>query len=210
MAVVKGPLFSLEASGTVGGAVVYSKWKGRDYVRRHVVPANPRSVGQLSVRAMMQFLTQWWDSLSDADQLSWDTPAAVTNISPFNAYVAYNLTKWGLNDTPSKAYPAAEVGEPGTLKDHDATAGVRSITVQAESLDHQDMWGVLVYRSLTTGLTGTRNQLVHVIPANVAAVHSWLDSPLPPAIEQFYKFRSFSHDSRFSALSIEVSATPTA
>jgi len=40
---VTGPLYSQDASGTIGKAIVFSKWKGRNYVRKHVKPANPQS-----------------------------------------------------------------------------------------------------------------------------------------------------------------------
>jgi hypothetical protein len=50
MAKTTGPLFSLEASGTVGNTVVYSQWKGVNYVRRRVVPANPYEALQVVAR----------------------------------------------------------------------------------------------------------------------------------------------------------------
>lgn len=50
MAKVSGPLMSMDASGKFGGAIVFSKWKGRNVVRQLVVPANPNSAGQESAR----------------------------------------------------------------------------------------------------------------------------------------------------------------
>jgi hypothetical protein len=50
MAKTTGPLFSLDASGTVGGVVTYSQWKGRSYVRRHVIPLNPYEADQVAAR----------------------------------------------------------------------------------------------------------------------------------------------------------------
>ena len=38
-----GPALSLDASGTVGGILTFSKWKGRPYVRTRVIPSNPKS-----------------------------------------------------------------------------------------------------------------------------------------------------------------------
>lgn len=210
MAITKGPLFSLDASGTIGGAVVFSKWKGRNYARRHAVPSNPKSVGQLSVRAMMKFLTQFWVSMSANDQADWETRAAVTNISPFNAYVSYNMLRWGVNNSPSQLDPATEVATAGTIANEAATAGSRSILLSDEVTVLADNWGILVFRSLTTGLTGTRNQLVQVLPAVSAAVFTWLDFPLTPGTQQFYKFQAFSDDGVVGALGAEVDATPTA
>lgn len=210
MATVKGPLFSIDASGTVGGAVVFSKWKGRNYVRRHAVPANPKSGGQLSVRAMMKFLSQYWSSLSTSDKADWEPRASVTSISPFNAHVAYNMSRWGVNSPPTQLDPATEIATPGTIANEAATAGSRSIGLADEVTVLGDNWGILVFRSLTTGLTGTRNQLVHVIPAVSAAVFTWLDFPLTVGIEQFYKFQAIADDGIAGVLGAEVSATPTA
>lgn len=43
MAKTNGPLFSLDASGKFGGALVFSKWKGRPTVRQLVTPSNPKT-----------------------------------------------------------------------------------------------------------------------------------------------------------------------
>ena len=50
MAKVSGPLFSVDASGGYAGTVVFAKWKGRNYARQLVIPANPRSAGQEQAR----------------------------------------------------------------------------------------------------------------------------------------------------------------
>ena len=50
MAKVTAPLFSLEASGTIGKTVTYSRWHGRAYARRRVIPLNPQSTEQVEVR----------------------------------------------------------------------------------------------------------------------------------------------------------------
>lgn len=54
MALVKGPLFSLEASGSYGGALVFAKNKGRQYCRELVIPANPNSADQEAARNMVR------------------------------------------------------------------------------------------------------------------------------------------------------------
>lgn len=210
MATVKGPLFSVDASGTLAGTLVFTRWKGRNVVRRHAVPANPRSGGQLSVRAMMKFLSQSWVSLTAGEQADWDLRAAAENISPFNAFTSYDMTRWGLGSCPSKEHPALESDAAGTIANEAATAASRSILLEDEVTVLAQNWGILVFRSLTTGLTGTRNQLVQVIEAESAAVFTWLDFPLPVGVEQFYKFQAFSVEGKVGVLGAEVSATPTA
>lgn len=58
MAKTTGPLFSLEASGTVGHTVTYSTWKGRPYVRRRVIPLNPYEAVQVQNRNRMRAMAE--------------------------------------------------------------------------------------------------------------------------------------------------------
>jgi len=53
MAKVDGPLFSLEAKGKIGDAIVFFPWKGRHAVRRWLKPTNPRDIDQKLVRQKM-------------------------------------------------------------------------------------------------------------------------------------------------------------
>ena len=50
MAKTTGPLFSLEASGTIAKTITYSRWKGRPYTRVRVIPLNPYHVDQVAAR----------------------------------------------------------------------------------------------------------------------------------------------------------------
>lgn len=210
MAGVKGPLFSLDASGSIGDAIVFSKWKGRNYVRRHAIPSNPKSVGQVSVRAMMKFLSQYWDSLSDGDKADWETRAAATDISPFNAYVGYNTERWGRFAFPSKLDPATDTNTAGTILSPTAVAGSRSILLSVPISAAADNWGVVIHSSLTTSFTPSRNTARQIIPAESVDTFTWLDFPLTVGIEVFYRFESFSDDGVNDLLVGEESATPTA
>jgi len=210
MAGVKGPLFSLDASGSIGNALVYAKWKGRNYVRRHAIPSNPKSAGQVSVRAMLKFLTQYWDTLLAGEQADWDTRAAATDISPFNAFVSYNMLRWGRYATPSKEDPALEDDTPGTILSPTATAGSRSILLAVPISVAADNWGVIIHSDLTTGFTPTRNTARQALAAEATATFEWLDFPLTVGVEVFYRFESFSEKGSSTVLAGEQSATPTA
>jgi len=58
MAKSTAPLLSFSASGQIGQTQVYSKWKGRGYVRRHVIPGNPQTAEQTLTRNAFSFLQQ--------------------------------------------------------------------------------------------------------------------------------------------------------
>lgn len=56
MAKPTAPLLSFGASGQIGKTMVYGSWRGRSYVRRHVVPANPQSAEQTITRNAFSFM----------------------------------------------------------------------------------------------------------------------------------------------------------
>ncbi len=210
MAGVKGPLFSLDASGTVGDAIVYSKWKGRNYVRRHAIPANPKSVSQVSVRAMMRYLAQQWAGLSDGQQTDWETRAAATNISEFNAFTAYNMDRWGRFLCPSKLDPATHGGTPAITDTPTCVAGVRSIAVGFDVSTANDGWGALLFRGLTDYPTPARNTLLRVVPAEGAATYAFLDTDVTVGVEYWYVLQGFTDEGDFGVALNIGAATPTA
>lgn len=91
MARVKGPLFSLEASGSIAKTVVYSQWKGRNYVREHTIPYNPQTAPQVNVRTAMTLLVASWQGEAAPYQLEWETFGKQFNLSGFNSYVSRGM-----------------------------------------------------------------------------------------------------------------------
>lgn len=60
MSRITAPLLSFGASGAIAKTQVYSTWKGRPYVRRYVIPANPDTVEQQSTRNVFAWLQSVW------------------------------------------------------------------------------------------------------------------------------------------------------
>ena len=60
MARLGGPLFSLTAKGTIGKSITYADWKGIQYARTRVIPANPQSVEQTKTREVFRFLGDYY------------------------------------------------------------------------------------------------------------------------------------------------------
>lgn len=209
MVVVTGPMMSVDARGTFAGAAVFSHWKGRNTVRRHAVPANPNSVGQLSVRAMMKFLSQYWASLSSAEQTSWDDRAEAGRFSAFNAYVQFNMLRWGTNLNPRKDVDADMSDVAGVIGNEQATAGSRSALVQVEVTTLNQNWGILIYRGTTDAMGITRNELVQVIEGESAATFQWLDFPLTPNVAVYYRAKGFSEEGVSGNALDDFTCTPT-
>jgi len=116
MAKITAPLLSFGAGGTLAKTVVFSKWKGRPYVRQFVVPGNPKSAGQTLTRNAFAFSGQTWKVAGPLLQAPWDRFAVGQVITGRNhfmgRFVAENrpevdLLSWNMS-------PGAKGGLPPT------------------------------------------------------------------------------------------------
>ena len=116
MAKSEGPLLSLGASGTLAKTLVYSKWKGRPYVRRHVIPANPQSVAQSLTRNAFASANDIWKNMGSLGVAPWNRFAQGQVLAGRNKmmgdYVGDNrgevdLLSWNMS-------PGAKGGPPPT------------------------------------------------------------------------------------------------
>lgn len=203
---VVAPALSIEASGTLAGALVFSRWKGRPYARARVIPANPKSGGQTGMRSMLRFLATQWAGLAAGAKSSWETLAKALVISPFNAYIHVDLARWRDYKCPGQDATIAETGTQPTLGTLAATAGVRSITVTQPITAAADGWGICFFRSTTTGMTPTYDKLRWVGPICATADVVFVDSPLAPGT-YYYKIIPFTKEGLKGSASAEVSAT---
>lgn len=206
MAVVYAPLMSLDASGTIGKAITFSKWKGRNYVRKRVVPANPKSVLQVSTRAMMRFLSQAWTDVGSTPQGSWDEPAAAINVSPFNAYIKNNLQRWREFQPPAQTYPAPETGTEPVVTLDSATGGPSFVDVEFTVTTLNDVWGVILFRSPTGTFSTSRANAMRVIPITGTGTLVYTDSNLA-AGDYYYDARCFTEEGVLGAEEGEVTGT---
>ncbi|GAI75894.1 unnamed protein product, partial [marine sediment metagenome] len=105
MAKVKGPLFSLSAGGQLAKTLVYGDWKGIDWVRQYVIPANPKTADQQEQRGFFTAAISAWhvDGYTEEDVEAWNLYALAQKIaaSGFNMFVklkvlaAVAVKTWG-------------------------------------------------------------------------------------------------------------------
>jgi hypothetical protein len=202
-----GPLMSLDASGTVADAVTFAKWKGRNYARQRVIPANPQSPGQTSVRAMMRALSQAWTDLTDGNKATWSDRAKETNISPFNAFCSYNLARWRAFKAPTNQDPATEVGTPPTAPTTTVTAGVRENLLSIADGTTPPDWFWMIHRSTTTGFTPSFSTLVRVVP-KTATPTIYIDTGLETGIPYYYRICGTLNTGVKGAMEAEKTGTP--
>ncbi len=206
MARTKAPLFSLDASGKLGGSIVFSKWKGRTYVRALSIPANPKSGLQVGMRSSLRFVTQDFTNLTAAQKAAWDTLAAVTNITQLNAQVADNQVRTRVNDYLRRGPAEAAGTTPSAAITLVATAQPKSLVLSwvAGATAPEYVWGL--YRSITTGFTPDVSNLIRILPA---ATLTFTDFGLVTGQEEFYVIAGGNFDGERGPDSAEWSGTPT-
>jgi len=94
-------MFSVTASGTIGDAITFSNWKGLPYVRSRVIPANPQTASQVSIRGVMTDAVSSWQDVAQvpaASKLSWDYYASGTGMSGFNRFVKMYIENGALQE----------------------------------------------------------------------------------------------------------------
>lgn len=108
MAKTTAPALSFDAKGQIGKTMVYSRWRGIGYVRRHVVPANPRTAAQTTVRKTFALLREMWKLAGPLIKAPWDAFATGRPFTGMNKFVGENVRV--LN---GEADMDAFIGSPG-------------------------------------------------------------------------------------------------
>jgi len=89
MKVRYSPLIS-QASGSAG-PIVASRWKGINYFRERIIPANPKSADQITQRGNLARCVAWWHDLEEQLTDFVKSLAVGLPFSGFNAFTARNL-----------------------------------------------------------------------------------------------------------------------
>lgn len=208
MVKVNGPMMSMDASGKLADTIVFSKWKGRNYVRNRVIPANPKSGSQVGVRSMFAWLSKYWTLMSAENAATWDDLAAAAVISPFNSFMGHNQERWRNWQSPTPYYPARLGMERAAAPTITATGGVRQVTIAFSTATINENWGIAIMRSTTTGFTPALATVKHVANFWTNAGGSWVDTPLTVGT-YYYRFMTFDMGGEYSIIGAEQSATVT-
>lgn len=91
MAKTTAPALSFEAKGQIAKTMVYSRWRGVPYVRRHVVPANPNTLAQQSVRKTFALLREMYKLAGPLLRATWDSFAQGRPFTGMNKFVGENV-----------------------------------------------------------------------------------------------------------------------
>lgn len=205
MAATKAGLFSLDASGSLAGSIVFSRWKGRQYVRQLVTPANPKSGLQTGMRSVMRFLTQQYASLSAGNKALWATDALVDNITALNADVRFNQRRARQNLGVMTNSSEAAGTTPGAPTSPVATAAPKSVILTWVNSVTGTLNATFIFRSLTGTFTRDISNLVRVVPTSLL---TYTDPGLTTGIAQFYEIAHCNIGGILGTSTAEITATP--
>lgn len=90
MATTRAPLLSWSASGAIAKTQVYAEWKGRPYVRRYVVPANPDTAEQQLTRNTFRFLNKLYQYLPAGALAAWELYGENSRFTARNGWLKQN------------------------------------------------------------------------------------------------------------------------
>lgn len=80
-------IFGDQYSGQAGHAGVFAKWKGRQYRRMYVIPANPKTTMQMRVRGFFTSAVAMWHDWRSLQRLAFSYLATGLVMSGFNLLV---------------------------------------------------------------------------------------------------------------------------
>lgn len=184
MPILKGPLFSLTASGSLNRHAIYLNCKRGARLKRYAIPSNPRTPAQTSIRAMTRFLSQEWKRLFSYDfsleenQASWQKFADYWNVSPYHAYFRVNSLRWASFQPPLVRGDDAPPSPFFTNFSFSLSKTPSAVTIRIARAIPFSSFCILVFHGFGSPPTISRNSCIAVLHINF----SFFAPSLPAAI----------------------------
>lgn len=178
MVKLKGPGLGHGATGSLGDALIFSSSKGRPYVKKHARPKQPRTHGQMAMRAWMKFFSEQWAGIAAPLQDTWKERATRTNVSPFNAYQSFNLKQIADFKAPTMSWPPVPAGTQASFDNLHVFPGVRSCMIEVQVLQPRQGWGFDMYHVSGDLVYPVWSECIHVYDVLSIGWHAWTWSPL--------------------------------
>lgn len=140
MAKVTAPLLSFGARGQIGNSIVFGAWRGVQYARQKVIPANPQTNAQQEVRGVFRVMSQLW-TLAPLDwKDAWNAFAQGRPFTGRNAFMGRNVE--ALQGQPDMDMFVFAPGARGGLPPDaiSVTGGAALVTVEVTIPDVPPGW----------------------------------------------------------------------
>lgn len=180
MVKLTGPMHSTTALGTVAKTLIFSQSKNTNYMKTHAAPKNPKTDLQVSVRALVKFLSENWKTLSLAQQQSWFLKATSKNIHLYHAYIGANQSRWTTFRAPSKQDPATETLPAPANPLITAFPSGSTAVLRIWSPTGAMPWGLFIHRGTITNFPRLRENVIGILLQDIAADVYYYDKNLTP------------------------------
>lgn len=189
MAKVSGPLFSLEASGKVGDAIVFFPWKGLHVVRQLIKPTNPKSTAQGDARLILGALGRACSAVQkDTDysnEVKTYMQSGQTWVSAIIKYFIDNIA----NDGSAWDTLYTEYNGHSAKSDFDASAATLNIAafdVAYKGATNAAPGGLILYTlaKYATVINGANSSRFDFAPYTTALA-SWTDTEIDAMVADF-------------------------
>ncbi len=181
MAKLKAPLLSLGASGKLADALVFFPWKGLNVVREYVIPANPKTSGQVTQRG---YLTTMVD-LIHSHQASTTHPLTALDVRAFALLGGtYATPRTWFNQVVKDGIDQLVKGlREAVFTSMVVTPGADQLTVEIWNLGIAPTAGKFWYGTSTTAL-------IHSVASTpVGASNAAILTGLTTGVKYFVQFR---------------------
>jgi hypothetical protein len=188
---IKNPLMSIDARGRYALALVYSIWRGLNYARAFVVPTNPQSGRQLTVRGFLTTAVRAWADLTQDQRDNWNDESKDVKttdvfgdnviISGINYYTALSTIAQDLGETPVSDPPTAK--PPKNVDTVAIATGALSgeVLVTWDGASEGDFVDVWITGALGPGRTAQKSDYSHHSFTAIATATLTIDGLIPDA-----------------------------
>jgi hypothetical protein len=184
------PLGALAASGKIGGTfTVQRRGRSLSVDARHAYH-DPATAHQVPYRAMLAALTQSWRDLPAPAKLTWRDTKYLPYVSPYHAYLSYNLARWTRYDAPTQSSPPSATGTIPTLSVLTLTPSPGTVEARYTVLVPRDGWTVQIRRRKTTPPPAGKEWTIRIDTFHGVTTYAWTDINLDPGT--YYYRRSVS------------------
>jgi len=173
MAKTVAPLLSFEGSGQIAKTQVYATWKGRPYVRRYTIPANPNSSEQQLTRNTFAWLTNLWKYYPGSAVDAWKLFADSSRITDRNAFLKLNNGPLR-TQTDLLAMTISPSARSGIIAaDVTLTPGANQITVDLTAPSLPTGWAVVAAFAAAIKNQDPQTEAFYTVVADTDVVAPW-------------------------------------
>ena len=202
---LQGPALSEEAAGKLANVLSFAKSKKGTYAKQLTAPAQPRTGGQVAVRAVMKFLAQEWKGIISTRQDTWTARAKDMKLYPYHAYISGNQIRWRSFLGLTQEDPPRTTGTNPDAPLLYADPLIAQCRIRTQAVLSGGVWGYFLFRSTTGGFTPAVDNCVAVF-AKQAYVTTYFDTPLDPGT-YYYRAQGFRWYGKKSPFTLEKSVT---